>query len=267
MQPDDFNAMQKSAAQLEKYIDETYSKTPLDQEDIEAFQLYTKRDPEVITQRQRVKEMFKRYLITHDLKIEQDLSQEITSQNIVDLYSDISNIALLVTMPHLESFSDLLGHRLEAFNQILYERRLYLFCVSIQLAAQLDESVPSKLLEKMLKFKKIAIAEAKGLSAVRELFSLKGQNLNGQIAWLIYRLYQEADYLKQFLLDHAPVAKRESINSNLRRLKRSEEIIQGTLAFVSPSEKQQIENQHILETHKGFRFFVEIIDTQAVKLA
>jgi hypothetical protein len=201
--------------------------------------LYTKRGPEVIIQQQRVKEMFKHFLIMLDLKIEQDLSQEITSQNIVDLYSDISNIALLVMMPYLESFSDLLGHRLEAFNQMLYERRLYLFCVSIQLSAQLNEFVPSKLLKETLKFKKIAIAEAKGLSAGRELFSLKGQNLDGQIAWLIYRLYQEANHLTQALLDHVPVAKRESINSSLRRLKTFEQVVQREISFVSLSENSR----------------------------
>jgi hypothetical protein len=142
-------------------------------------------------------------------------------------------------MPYLESFSDLLGHRLEAFNQMLYERRLYLFCVSIQLSAQLNEFVPSKLLKETLKFKKIAIAEAKRLSAVRELFSLKGQNLDGQIAWLIYRLYQEANHLTQALLDYVTVAKRESINSSLRRLKTFEQVVQREISFVPLSEKSR----------------------------
>jgi hypothetical protein len=270
----DFEAMQKAIAQQEKYINQSFVQAPPTQEDVEVRQeLYVERerDPELLEQRQRVKKMFQSWLQSNDPNLAQALNQQLTPRNIVDLYSDIPNMALLLVMPHLEDIGDLLGDRLEPFNQMLFDRHSFCLSVAVQLLAQLNESVPSPMLKQTSKFKKVAIAEYKGLSAVRELFSRDGQDLDfpgdGRIAWLFYRISQEADYLTRILLDPEPVEKRESLESNLRTLKLFEAVILGDRQLIAPSEDQQHKDLQILKTHKGFGYFTATIEKWAAKFA
>jgi hypothetical protein len=276
MRQKDFEATE-SWLQLEIYLRESPGdniSAGLDSLDIKVLKEIYKDFPkntEALRRRLRVKEMFKHWLNEPDPKLSRTLGEQLTPRSIVDVYSNIPPIALRLVKPTLKDFDDLLGNRLEPFNQILCGRHCFYSDVSVQLLAQLNEYVPPLALEHTQRFKKVAIADSKGLSAVRELFSQDAQTLDypwdGQIAWLFYLLNKEADYLTRILLDPAPVAKRESIDSNLRALRLINEVTLGDRQLIAPSEDGQQKDLQILKTHKGFGYFVATIEKWAAKFA
>jgi hypothetical protein len=276
MRQKDFRAME-SWLRLETYLRESpRDNIPADPDSLD-FEVLKKiykdfpKDTEALRQRLRVKEMFKRWLNDADPELSRTLSEQLTPRSIVDVYSNIPPIALQLVKPTLKDFDDLLGNRLEPFNQILCGRHDFYSDVSVQLSAQLNEYVPPLVFEHTQRFKKVATAESKGFSAVQELFSRDGQDLDfpgdGRIAWLFYRLSQEADYLTRILLDPELVKKRESIDSNLRTLKLLDSVTLGDRQLIAPSEDKQYKDLQILKTHKGFGYFTATIEKWAAKFA
>jgi hypothetical protein len=274
MQRDDFELRKKAMARQEAYICQTLGETSATHEDIQLHQEILQeryRDPELIEQRRRVKEMFRQWLSSPNLALGQSLSQPLTPRNIADLYSDIPNMALLLIQPELKEFEDLLGNRLEAFNQVVFDRHPFYLSKAVQLSAQLNEYVPSPMLKQTQTFKKLAIAESKGLAAVQELFSQNGHDTgfpgDGRMAWLVYCLSQEADHLIRILLNPAPVAKQESIASALKTLDAFDEAVKGNRSLIAPSQESQQETLEILKTHKKFALHVETVEKWAARFA
>jgi hypothetical protein len=258
--------MQETKNKLINYI-QTLERPPETPEEFELLQYLLserERNPEEVEQRGRVRRMFRSWLYRPAPELAYALSAQLTPRNIVDLYSDISNMAVPLIAPDLEVFGDLLGCRLDSFNQMLFDRHMQFGRIGLQFAEQLNVSVPSLLLQQTSKYKKIAISDAKGLAAIRELWAQDIQDLeevpDGQLGWLMFQIFSEADYLTRLLLDSTPVEKRRGIDSHLSSLKCFEGFVLGTGQFITPSEQQQ-------ETSQGFGYITASIEGHAAKLA
>jgi hypothetical protein len=221
-------------------------------------------DPGWIKRCSHMEWLFFRLWPPKDAEIIRILTESLTPNDVVYLYSGIPELAIEFVSRGCAPYVDLLEHKLEAFYEIVLDRAIQFRETGIILAKQLDVPVhgwPSPHLEK------VATAEWKGLLAIEELAKHLPDHApikDGRLLWLMHKTYLETHYLSTILTDTTSRGKKEAHTHDRDIRKYVKALVQGDSIENLEILKEQKE---MFQEHPDLKTYISPIEEQALNLA